>query len=152
MVGKVSVLNSRELQATLFAIKAAPADIRKQLRGQTRKIIGHEWEQALRAEPATVQQSRLLVNTARVRVSDQSVQMRSASSSRKVLSGGAVPVRQGKAFEFGSSKGHGRQLPRPRRGGYIVYPAFAKIAPRALSLWVQTTVRSIAEALEGKHG
>ena len=134
MAGFVSVLNSRELLATLYAVKAAPADIRKQLRAQTRRILGPEWTQELHKQPATVAQSRMLVDTARVRVSDQSVQMRSASSNRKALSGGAIPSRLGKAFEFGSSRGHGRQLPPARRGGYVVYPAFANIGARALAL------------------
>jgi len=147
--GFVSVLNSRELLATIYAIKAAPANIRADLRRQTKAVIGDEWRRALHAQPATVQQSRMLVATARVKASDQSVALESANSRRKALSGGLTPLGAGKAFEFGKAKRHGRQFPAPRKSGYIVYPAFADVAPRALALWVQTTVRVIAEGLEG---
>jgi hypothetical protein len=146
--GFVSVLNSRELLATIYAIKAAPKTIRADLRQQTRAVLGKEWERALDRQPASVQQTRMLVDTARARVSDQSVQLRSASSRRRALSGGATPIDYGRHFEFGSPKSPGK-LPRRRAKGYVVYPAFARLAPRALALWVQTTVRVIARALEG---
>lgn len=45
-----------------------------------------------------------------------------------------------------------RQLPAATRKGRVVYPAFAEFAPRALSLWAQTTVRLVHEAFEkGTH-
>lgn len=145
--GFVSVLNSRELLATIYAIKAAPATIRADLRRETRAVIGNEWVKQLYAQTASEQQTRMLVKTARVKVSDQSVQLRSASSRRPVLSGGATPFKHGAMFEFGIPAVHGG-VP-PRRKGWVVYPAFAELAPRALALWVQTTVRVLARALEG---
>jgi hypothetical protein len=93
----------------------------------------------------------MLAQTARITVSDQSVRVRSASSKRKALSGGATPFEQGKGFEFGSNKTHGRQMPRPRRRGYVFYPALAEMAPRIIALWVQTSVRVVYNALEGKR-
>jgi len=170
MGGFVSVLDSRELRATLYAIKAAPTAIRKDVRQETRAVIGKEWNRALREQSATVPQSRVLVDTARVRVSDQQVVLTSAASKRKVASGGLVPFDAGKGMEFGAGRNRvrsyrshrrgttftvkrhtTRQMPRIRRTGYVVYPAFAEVAPRALALWVQTTVRVIANALEGKQ-
>jgi len=148
--GFVSVLNSRELLATVYAIKAAPAAIRADLRQQTRAVIGKEWQRALHGQPASVQQTRMLVATARVKVSDQSVALQSANSKRKALSGGLTPFDAGKAFEFGAGRRQGRRFPPPRSSGYVVYPAFADVAPRALALWVQTTVRVIADGLDGK--
>lgn len=147
----VSVRQSAHLKATVLALKAAPKSIRADVRKQTRAVAGPEWMRALEAEATTVQESRMLVATARITVSDQSVKVTSAGSKRKALSGGATPIGQGKAFEFGSNKGHGRQLPPVRRGGYVFYPALAEMAPRIISLWVQTAVRVVHNALEGRR-
>jgi hypothetical protein len=153
VAARVSALGNAELRATVLAVKALDKDIRKNIRTQTRSVAGREWTEALRSEAKTVQQSRMLVKTARVRVSDQNVMVTSASSKRRALSGGATPFQHGKAFEFGSHKGHGRQLPPVKRGGYVFYPAAAEMIPRLLSLWSQTTFRTVAEALEGGgHG
>lgn len=91
----------------------------------------------------------MLVATARVKVSDQNVTVTSASSKRKALSGGATPYRMGKAYEFGSRRVPGAK--GTNRSGYVFYPAAAKMIPRLLALWSQTTFRVIAEALEGKR-
>lgn len=42
--------------------------------------------------------------------------------------------------------GHPRREPK----GRVVYPAFADIAPRMVSLWVQIVVKSYHDAAEGK--
>lgn len=151
MAAFVSVRQSAHLRATVLALRAAPREIRADVRKQTRLVAVPAWRAALEQQATTVQQSRMLVNTARITVSDQSVRVRSASSKRRVLSGGATPYQHGKAFEFGSNRGHGRQLPAARRGGYVFYPALAEMAPRIISLWVQTAVRVVYEALEGRR-
>lgn len=148
MVGRVSVQNNSALLAVVFAMKAAPRTIAADVRKQTRAVIGPQWTKAVTARAKTEQQTRVIVNTSKVRVSDQNVTLTSLSSRRPVLSGGLRPVEDGKAFEFGSTK---KNLPPPRRSGYVIYPAFANIVPRALSLWVQTTFRVLHEALEGKR-
>lgn len=147
----MSVRQSAHLRATVLALKSAPREIRADVRAQTRAVAAPEWRKALEQQAHTVQHTRMLVNTARIAVSDQSVRVRSAASKRKVLSGGAVPFLHARAFEFGSGKGHGRQLPRPNRRGYVFYPALAEMAPRIISLWVQTSVRVVHNALEGKR-
>lgn len=168
-MGLISVRESRELLATVLAIKASPAELRAQLRAQTRAVAGKEWDAALRSRPASPQQSATLVQGSRVRASDQAIVLVSASSKRKVGRGGLVPFEDGKGFEFGTSgdrvatyrgrrgskrfkvKRHAtRQLPG-RSTGLVVYPAFAEYAPKILALWVQTTIRTIAESMEGKR-
>jgi hypothetical protein len=150
-VAFLSVRQSAHLKATVLAVKSAPTDIRRDVRQQTRKVAAPAWKDALQKRATTVQQTRMLANTARITVSDQSVRVRAASSKRKVLSGGATPFEHGRAFEFGSSRTRGRQLPRPKRSGYVFYPALAEMAPRIISLWVQTAVRVIHNSLEGKR-
>ena len=149
MVGHVSVLGSRELQAIIFATKAAPKTVAAEVRRATRNAIGPQWSKTTASKARSTQQTRVIVNTSKVRVSDQSVVLTSLSSRRKALSGGLVPVEDGKAFEFGSNYGHGH--PRPRASGYVIYPAFATIVPRALALWTQTVWRVVHESLEGKR-
>lgn len=171
MVGRVSVLDSRELQATIFAIKAVPTELRKQIRQQTRAVAGKEWTRALAERSLDLPTSRMLVQTARIAVSDQNIKVRSATSKRKALSRGAIPVLHGKAFEFGTNRDKvrtyqsrrgqtrfkvtrhtARQMPPVTRGGRVFYPAVAEMVPRILALWTQTTVRTIGEALEGRRG
>jgi hypothetical protein len=147
MAGRVSVLNSRELRATVTALKALPRELRKEIRIRTRNVAGPEWSKAMASAADTDQESRVLVKTARINVSDQNIRVRSASSRRKVLSGGLVPITGNKPIEFGNR--HKQFKPRNRRG-YVFYPAAAEMIPRILALWVQTTFRTIAESLEGK--
>lgn len=169
MPGFLSVKDSRDLQLTVLAIEAAGTGLRRAVRNENRAIIGPQWAAEVHKRSATVQQSRTLVATAKVKVTDKRVTLTSASTSRKVLSGGAKPSLTGRGFEFGGghnkivsykSKRKGtsftvtrhtaRQMPAGRRSGYVVYPSFAEIAPRALALWTQTTVKIIAEAFEGR--
>lgn len=170
MVGQVSVKNSAMLRATIYAIKQAPADIRKDIRAQTRSLGVAIARDAMRGQSATPQQTAVIKSTVKVAASDQNVRVRSAGSKRKAMSGGATPYATGKAFEFGtnqnklrryrrSSRNGGahvvnrhtaRQMPERRRTGYVFYPAVAEMVPRILALWTQTAVRAIADALDGK--
>ena len=114
-------------------------------------------------------ESRVLGDTARVRVSDQNVTLASAGVGR-ALSGGARPPQIWHGVEFGanakrtavtarSRKGKtyrytrtvNRQFKTPNRRGYAVYPAAAKMIPRYAALWAQTVVRTFHETMEGKR-
>jgi hypothetical protein len=143
---RVSARSSAEIRATLLAIKTLDRDLRRELRSRTRKLATVDWERAMSRHASTELERRVLVDTARVSVSDQNVRIRSAGSSRPAGSGGIVPRVHGRGVEFGSSRT--RSLPRRRRQGYVFFPAAADMIPQLLALWVQTTVRTIAEALE----
>lgn len=166
---RISVYSSKELQAIILAMKVLDRDTKKQIRQQTKRIIAPEWSKAVAENASTRLESRVLVQTARVRVSDQNVTLTSATIGRK-LSGGLLPSTQYHVAEFGadreqkrtyeatSKKGTRykvtrrttRQL-RPRKSsGYVVYPAAATIIPRLASLWTQTVVRGIHEAFESR--
>jgi len=148
-VGFISVRESAHLKATVIAMQSADREIQSRIRKVTREAAVPIWREELKARPASEQQSRMLVATARVAVSSNTVTLTSAGSKRKALSGGATPIRLGKAYEFGSKKGRG--MPAPRRGGYVVYPALADVAPRIISLWTQTVMKIAHDALEGKR-
>lgn len=150
-MGLVSVRDSAHLKATVLALKAAPKQIRGDVRRETRAVAAPQWTAEMHRLSHSDQQTRMLANTARITVSDQSVRVRAAGSKRKALSGGAKPYDEGKGFEFGSTRTTGKQMPKPRRRGYVFYPAIATMAPRIIALWVQTAVRVIHNALEGKR-
>lgn len=164
---RISVYSSKELQAIIVAMKALDRDTAKQIRAQTKKVVAPAWQKAVAENAASRLESRVLVNTARVRVTDQNVTLTSATIGRK-LSGGLLPSRDYFAAEFGadqskkttyqatSKKGkrysvtrRTTQQLRPRKqSGYVVYPAIAEIIPRIAALWTQTTVRGLHEAFE----
>lgn len=143
---RVSAKSSAEIRSTIRAIRTLDRDLRRELRGRVRKLATQDWKQAMANEASTELEHRVLVNTARVSVSDQNVRVRSAGSSRPAASGGIVPREHGRGVEFGSSRT--RSLRARRRQGYVFFPAAAEMVPQLLALWVQTTVRTIAEALE----
>lgn len=150
--GRVSALGSPELRAIVLSLKQVERGIRKDIRTETRTIAVAQWQDELARRARTEQAARMLVRTARVKVSDQNVTLTSASSKRKALSGGATPYRMGKAWEFGSPRTDRQRYgwPAPNRAGYVFYPAAAVIIPRLLALWGQIVFRRIAESLEGE--
>lgn len=172
MVGRLDVLNSRELQAVLLAVRGADKAIQTQIRKHTKDLGLPEWKAALGENARLPLQKRVLVDTARLTPSNQNVRLASATVGRS-LSGGLNPKTEYAAAEFGANQNkrttyratstRGRsyvvrdrrttqQLPPRRRTGYVFYPAAATIIPRIAALWVQTVVRTMAEAFEGKRG
>lgn len=165
----IDLRSSRELRASFLAMRNAAPEIGKQLRAGIKTIALPEWQAALRNSAASPAQSTVLVGTAKVKVSNQNIRL-SAGDSAKRLSGGARVRDLAHAAEFGADrdkrktyqahrKGRSftvhnrhttRQLRLPRRRGYVVYPAGAQIIPRIASLAVQTVVRTLLDAIDGK--
>lgn len=162
---------SHELQAVLVAIKAVPAEVRKEIRQQTKAIGTPQLVEAMSGHAQTRLEHRVLIQSARVTVSDQNVRLSSATVGRS-LPGGLQPKDDYAAVEFGANRAKrtsytarsrkGRSYPvtrrttqqlRPRRRtGYVFFPAVAALVPRIAALWTQTVVRTIGEALEGRRG
>jgi hypothetical protein len=171
MAMRISLLASDDLLATVLLLKGVDRELAKQTRAAIKTVTDAEWREAVRGNVATRLETRVLADTARVAVSDQNVTLR-AGAIGKPLSGGARPSEIVHSAEFGadqaatasytanSSKGrafavknrHSRRQFRPRNlKGYVVYPAASRIIPRIAALYVQTAVRTIYEALEGKR-
>lgn len=168
---RISANSSREVRATVQAMKLFPTELRRVIRLYTKSELGSAWLEELEKPAASKIQKRVLVRTARVAVSDQNVMLKSATVGRPLGGLMSKPSDLAQAYEFGgdrnkvqsyrtrSRKGTSytvtrhtqRQLPARRRGGYIVYPAAAKFIPRAAKLWVQTTVRTFYDLIEGRH-
>lgn len=165
---RLDVFKSPELLATLYALRSIDATLRKQVRQHTKAVAGPEWKQQLAQRANTRLEHRVIVDTAVVSVSDNGVRVQSANKGRP-LRGGLNPKTDYAPVEFGkrpekvtyqrrSRKGGthkvtrlvGTSLPAPRKEGPF-WQSARNMTPRLASLWVQTTVRTIAEALEGKR-
>jgi hypothetical protein len=168
MTLRISVFASSELRAVILGLKQLDREVKKQIRQQTKVAASEMWTQSVREHAVTRLEQRVLADTARVRVSDQNVTLSSASVGRS-LKGGLKPSDDFAAVEFGADRSktttyaatsrrgrrftvHNRhtrhQLRNRNRKGFAVYPAAADDIPRLASLWVQTIVRALHEALE----
>lgn len=161
--GSISLLIDSPLRDLALAMRAVPADIKKQIGQHTKAAAKPIWNQETRERGATRVQQRVLVSSADVSVTARNVTFRSGGKGR--LKSGTPVERLARAAEFGMNPGKpikskskkgkaytrtaGNTFGPNRRGGNVVYPAAREAIPRVASLWVQTARRSIHEALEG---
>lgn len=166
---RLDVRASRELMAVILAMRSVDNTIAKMIRQQTKRVAVPEWTRALARRASSALDRRVMVNTATVAASNQNVRVSSAAKGRP-LSGGLNPKTDWHAVEFGANqqqettyRRRGRNgphtvtrrtntgLPARNPRGRIFYPAAREMVPRLASLWVQTVVRTIGNALEGKQ-
>jgi hypothetical protein len=166
----IDIADSRELQAAVLGLRRAEKDMQRQIRQQTQAKLLPEWTKGLAEHAVTRLEHRVLVQTGRVRMSNQNVRLSSGTVGRK-LSGGLQPKKDTGAVEFGADRTVVRSYDAvSRRGrrykvrnrhtrnqlrsfapkGHVVYPTARDLIPRFAALWVQTVVRSFYEGLEGK--
>jgi hypothetical protein len=164
----IDVQGSRELQAVILSLKGMDATLRKQIYAETRSKIVPEWTEALATRANTSLEQKVMLSGARVKLSPERVTLVAASTNKK-LSGGATVAQLAKAVEFGGNtrvaniarrnKNGGTstykrrvntQFKGPRRQGYVAYNVAAEMAPRFAALWVQTSVKTMYDAFEGK--
>lgn len=172
----IDVLNDslRELQAVVLAMKAADRSIKREINKRTRDTMNPVWKSLVEANQAGLPAAQVrLLGGVRIKAGNppvaQAAQSRRAIGRRKDLR----PVERYYLAEFGvgdreaysvydrkSPKGKVHKVKRrtmrawPARtpDGRVVYPAFEEFAPRAVSLWVQTVMRTYFDAAEGKRG
>jgi hypothetical protein len=164
---RISVWESKELQALLLALRGFDRDLKREIRARTKAVAQPAWQKAVAERADSVLESRVLASTARVAVSDQNVTLKSAAIGRS-LKGGLRPSDSYAAVEFGadrnakvtydrkSPKGNTHKVTRRtrlqlrsrNRKGYVVFPAAAEVIPRLAALWVQTTIRTFYETIE----
>jgi hypothetical protein len=170
----ISVQDSKELQAAVLAMKAADKDLRKRINTATRTTMNPVWKSLVQDHLSgrDAMTDRMLNNGVRIAAGNPPV-AKAAQSSRAVGRGKRLIPRQDYAgWEFGvpdrnaysryerknRTKGgyHTverrtmRHLPRRYPQGRVVYPAYAEIAPRMVSLWVQIIMKTYFDAAEGK--
>jgi hypothetical protein len=157
------------LRAVVLALKAAPKEMRADINKGTRDTLNPIWREAI-ATHANGSRMDNLVFGKGARVAAGNPSRAIAASSRRALRPGTnpfIPDVMGRALEFGADrgktstytrKGKGKAhsvtrrtttgLPARNRRGRVVYPAFAEVAPRMVSLWTQTVVRVLHESFE----
>lgn len=147
-------------------MKAADRTLRSDINKATRAIFNPVWRAAVAEGAQSRMDSRVLVQGARISAGNPPVAV--AATSRRRLRGGLVPAQSWHAVEFGADRRVKRtyerispsgrphevtrrtraQLPARTKGGRVVYAAFARVAPRVVSMWVQLIVRKYSEAAE----
>lgn len=163
-----SVESLREFQAVVLALRLMGKDLRKDINAATRDTMNPVWQGLVRVNATSPGDYKILTPGTRIAAGNPPA-AKAATGGRK-LSGGGTPKELAKAREFGAvnrdavrtyerrnrktggthrvTRHTQRQLPRAVRAGRVVYPAFAEIAPRMASLWVQIVVRKTHEAFE----
>jgi hypothetical protein len=164
----LKVGDDSRLDAVVYGLKLVPRDVRNRVNRDTRSTLKPIWQQEIQKHLAgTDTFTGRMIGKGLVSGGNPPV-MRAATSRRPMRPGGLVPDVEGYLAEFGGrdtlystyrrrSPNGGRHevhrrtrlgLPRTERRGRVVYPAAAETAPRMASLWVQTFVRAVYEAVE----
>lgn len=163
-IGRISLSVDSPLRSMLLAVRSVPADTRKQINQHTKRAADPIWQGEVRERAATRVQQRVLVDTARVGVTDRNVALRSATVGQvrrgvpasRLAAAAEFGVGPGKVITSKSKKGKtykrrmGNAFPTRHRNGTVVYPAARDAIPRIASLWVATAVRTIMDAFDGK--
>lgn len=164
MPAQISLLIDSPLRDLLLRLRGVEADARKQALSATRREVGPIWQDELSPRASTKIQRAVLVNTARVGVSARNIQLKSGTAGR--LSTGTPASDLAIGAEFGMSPGAlyttispkgtvysrraGNTFGGRTKGGKVVFPAIDAAIPRITSLVIQTTTRSLLDALDPK--
>lgn len=158
----LDVRKSRELQATILALRQSRRDIRQGINKQARQTLNPLWKQELGARAHTRMAQRLILPGARVAATDRGVTLWAANSKRP-LRGGAVPTYDWPGVEFGARSKRIEVQQRSRRGrtyrrplwidrqfpgrvpdGRIAFDAASEVGTRLVALWAHTVVDELA--------
>jgi len=168
MATRISAFASRELRAVIETLPRLDRELRKEIRTRTKSAALDIWRQEVTEQATSPLDFGVLVKSARVRVSDQNVTLTAGSVGRP-LSGGLSPKEHWFAVEYGagekrttytrrsvrgrtyqSTRIQNRGLPARNEKGRVLGPAADRSIKRVAALWMQTTARTMFDALEGK--
>ena len=163
----VSVFDSKQIQATILALKTMRSDLRKEIYKRARSQILPEWRQTLANEiGGDIMASRLLMRNTRVKLGTQGVTLEAATLTKPTTSGGLTPNPQWYLAEYGAvprsvtvsgRRGNTRYeykrrvntgMKKRRRSGYYGGPAADKIVKRVLALWIESVWQLMYESFE----
>lgn len=165
---KINAAASREIQATILAIRAADKDLRREMHAGVRSEVGGLWLPALGARAASRQDRAVIMRGARVESRQDGMRLRAAGSGR-FMRGGMVPNLEWYTVEFGARNHRGQVSRRTRKSGTVTYTAIlsrgvpnrvrdgriafdaaSEIVTRAVGVWVRTIVDTYRKAAD--HG
>lgn len=156
-----------ELRALAAALRGMDAPLRREIDRQTRAELAPMWKEAVSSRARSRLDRAVLVKGTRIRTGNPPALI--AAASKRKMRGGMIPAADWLPVEFGTKK-HGtkttyrrtspngrthtvrrrtaQQLPTRNPGGRVVFAATKEVAPRLVSLWVATAVRTIHEELD----
>lgn len=159
----LDVRKSRELQATILALRQAERGIRLSINKTARSRITPLWKAELNARARTSLQREIIASGARATASDRGVTMHAATS-RRPLSGGLVPSYEWAGAEFGARNRvvevtqrsrSGRSYRRPltinrqftgrQQHGMVAFDAASDSGTQLVALWVHDVVGEMAK-------
>jgi hypothetical protein len=146
-MGRVDITKSPEWVGAIAAMRVIDRSFAAAIRKYTKAMAEPEFQRAVRKRVRSKMQERVISSTTTVAVSSSNVRMRAGGKGRP-LSGGLTMSQAAPPVEFGSNK-HKQFGPRSRTGKAF-YPAAKEMTPRLASLWVQTVMKTVAKALEGR--
>lgn len=162
----LDVRGSRELQATILALKRAERGIRLDINKTARQKLRPVWEGAVSARASTRLERRTML-PARARFSDRGVQLTAATSGRplgKPKQSEFIPSINWPGVEFGALRKEKTFTQRSRRGtryqrtmitgnqfrrrsmfGRIAFDAASQTGTQLVAMWVTTVVDELAQ-------
>lgn len=167
---RVRVDGVRDAVAASYALRRVDAETRREMTRNIRSVVGPIWQGAVRGRVRRPVDEAVLAKGTRVNAGARPALV--AANSRRALSGGLMPRDDWQGFEFGRTsdatttyrrRARGsstwgdvtrhtrRQLPPRYAAGRVLYKAVAEVGPRVFSLWAQTAIRNVFDALEGRN-
>lgn len=167
----VSAMSSRQVRAVALAYKGADADLRKIINSDMRARMGGEWKSLVEEGAARLpKHERSLLTGVRLAGGNPPRVMAAQSSRALGRRKSLRPSTDYPLAEFGVgdrervstytrrtrggthtvNRRASRAWPTFRKTGRVVYPAFARFAPRVVAYWVQSIVRTFHDAAEGR--
>lgn len=170
---EISVRDHKELKAVVLAMTRLESSVRREVNKATRTALAPIWTDSVQRRLARTRNPldrRILGVNVRVKAGNPPVLM--AAGSTRAIGGRLKPADYWWAWEFGGTPGAygtyqrrnpksggthrvrrrtAAQLPVRVKEGRVLYPAVADAAPRLAALWVQTVVRTVHEAAEGRQ-
>lgn len=154
---RLDVRRSPVLTALIQTLATIPNEVAKQNRAHSKAVIVPEWKKGLaeRAPGERVFHERLVAPSTAY-VSDRNVKLIGGANGKfpRETDFGA---RREEFTEY-TGRRKGRSFPVRRRtqrqfwhfvkSGRVVWPTASDLIPRILSLWAQTTIRTIHESIE----
>lgn len=159
----------RDAVAASYALRRVDTELRAEMTRNIRAVVTPMWKGAVSERGRRRVDEAVLTKGARVNAGARPALV--AASSRRALSGGLVPRDEWQGFEFGRTNDspttysrrsptggrHSvtrhtrRQLPPRYADGRVLYKAVGAIGARVFSLWAQTAIRTVFDALEGRR-
>jgi hypothetical protein len=162
--GRISLLIDSPLRSLLLVMRNTPSETRRQMNKASKAAMVPIWKEEVTANAETRLQHRVLVDSATVGVTARNAFLRSGGTG--TLRTGTPVSMLAQATEWGLASDRtvasrsragteytrraGNAFGPRRRDGHVVWKAARRSIPRIASLWIQTAMRTLLDAIDGK--